>query len=288
MTAASAPTDEQHTFLFADLAGYTALTEAHGDEAAAEIVADFTSSVRGLLADHGAEQVKTIGDEVMARVDDPEQAVILGLRIVEELAAHAAPPVRVGMHTGAAVERDGDWYGASVNLAARVADAAKAGEVLVTESTKRALPSEASSELSPRGERWFKNVPERIPIYAAHAANADREFAIDPVCRMAVDRSKAAAVARYRGSGYWFCSPECQEAFVADPKRHVASSPPARSARRAFVAHLRAFALVQAAIVAIWAISVGLGAPAFPWFAFVLLGWGIPLAMHYRAVRSVL
>ncbi|MDQ3571406.1 MAG: adenylate/guanylate cyclase domain-containing protein [Actinomycetota bacterium] len=90
-------TEAHPTFLFADLAGYTALTEAHGDEAAAEIVARFTSSVRKLLADHGAQQIKTVGDEVMAKVDDPEQAVILGLRIVEELAAHAAPPVRVGM-----------------------------------------------------------------------------------------------------------------------------------------------------------------------------------------------
>jgi adenylate cyclase len=288
MTPASVTSSVQHTFLFADLAGYTALTEAHGDEAAAEIVAGFISSVRDLLADHGAEQIKTIGDEVMARVDDPEQAVILGLRIVKELAAHAAPPVRVGMHTGTAVERDGDWYGACVNLAARVTAAAKAGEVLVTESTKRALSSEASSELRPRGERWFKNVPEPVSIYAAHDESAGREFSIDPVCRMAVDPSKSAAETRYRGSVYCFCSAECKEAFVADPKRHVARSHRARWARRVFLNHLRVFAVVQIAIVAIWTISVALGGPAFPWFAFVLVGWGMPLLFHFRTVRSVL
>lgn len=281
-------TAEQHTFVFADLAGYSALTEAHGDEAAAEIAEGFTTRVRSLLADHGAEQIKTIGDEVMARVDDPEQAVILGLRIVEELAAHAAPPVRVGMHTGAAVERDGDWYGACVNLASRVADAAKAGEVLLTQSTRDSLPPAARAELSLRGERWFKNVPDRVSIYAARAADAGREFSIDPVCRMAVDPSEAAAAVRYRGSAYVFCSGGCEHAFVADPKRYVARSPRARFARRAFIVHLRIFALVQTGFAAAWAISVALGAPIFPWFAFVLAGWGIPLLLHYRAVRSVL
>lgn len=281
-------TADQHTFLFADLAGYTALTEAHGDEAAAEIVQGFTSRVRGLLTDHGAEQIKTIGDEVMARVDDAEQAVILGLRIVEELAAHAAPPVRVGMHTGAAVERNGDWFGASVNLAARVADAAKAGEVLLTESTKQALPSAARAALRPRGERWFKNVPDRVPIFAAHAVDAAREFSIDPVCRMAVDPGKVVATVRYRGLGYLFCSSDCEQAFLVDPKRHLARSPRARLARRTFFAHLRVFALAQTGLLAAWAISVAVGAPSFPWFVFVLIGWGIPLLLHYRAVRSVL
>lgn len=281
-------TRDQHTFLFADLAGYSALTEAHGDEVAAEIAEGFTTRVRGLLADHGAEQIKTIGDEVMARVDDPEQAVILGLRIVEELAAHAAPPVRAGTHTGGAVEREGDWYGACVNLAARVADAATAGEVLLTQSTRDSLPSAARAQVRPRGERWFKNVPDRVPIYAAHSADAGREFSIDPVCRMAVDPSEAAAAARYRGSDYCFCSSNCERAFVAGPKRYVARSPRARLARRAFLVHLRVFALVQIGLAAAWAITAALGAPSFPWFIFLLAGWGIPLLLHYRAVRSVL
>ena len=224
----------------------------------------------------------------MAKVDDPEQAVILGLRIVEELAAHAAPPVRVGMHTGAAVERDGDWYGASVNLAARVAGAARAGEVLLTEATRNALPPEASAEVRERGQRWFKHVPDRVSIYAAHPATVEREFSIDPVCRMAVDPSRAAAVLKYRGSDHCFCSQSCRDAFEADPKRYVARSPRARRARRDFLVHVRVFALAQTVLIAIWAISGVLWGHEFPWFAFVLLGWCIPLLMHYRAVRPIL
>src|SRR4029453_14356216 len=94
------------TFLFADLAGFTALTEAHGDQDAAELAAQFEARVDALLADHEAELVKSIGDAVMVRCSDPGLAIRLGVRIVDEVGRqHGFPSVRVGMHTGSAVER---------------------------------------------------------------------------------------------------------------------------------------------------------------------------------------
>ena len=113
------------TFLFADLAGFTALTEAHGDDQAADLVGGFCAAVRELLAAHQAREVKAIGDALMLRAVDAAAAIRLGLCIVHDVGAqHGFPLVRVGMHTGPAVERDGDWFGATVNLAARVSAAA--------------------------------------------------------------------------------------------------------------------------------------------------------------------
>lgn len=113
------------TFLFADLSGFTALTEAHGDEQAADLVGGFCAAVRRLLAEHQAHEVKAIGDALMLRAGDAAAAIRLGLRIVHDVGAqHGFPLVRVGMHTGLAVERDGDWFGTTVNLAARVSAAA--------------------------------------------------------------------------------------------------------------------------------------------------------------------
>ena len=66
---------DEHTFLFADLAGFTALTEAHGDEDAAKLAMEFCDSVRELPPDFGAEEVRTIGDAVMLRCDDPRTSV---------------------------------------------------------------------------------------------------------------------------------------------------------------------------------------------------------------------
>jgi class 3 adenylate cyclase len=112
------------TFLFADLSGFTALTEAHGDEQAADLVGGFCVTVRRLLAEHQAHEVKAIGDALMLRAGDAAAAIRLGLCIVHDVGAqHGFPLVRVGMHTGQAVERAGNWFGATVNLAARVSAA---------------------------------------------------------------------------------------------------------------------------------------------------------------------
>ena len=75
----------EQTFLFADLSGFTALTEVHGDEQAADLVGEFAVSVNALLSEHGAEHVKSIGDALMLRCDAATQAIRLGIRIVEEV-----------------------------------------------------------------------------------------------------------------------------------------------------------------------------------------------------------
>ena len=87
-----------HTFIFSDLVGFTALTEANGDEHAAELALDFYERVRTMLPDHGAEEVKTIGDAVMLRCDDPELAVRLGLRMVSGLEAVPGFPAGACRH----------------------------------------------------------------------------------------------------------------------------------------------------------------------------------------------
>ena len=96
------------TFLFADIAGFTALTEAHGDEEAADLVGRFCDAVRDELPPDSTH-AKAIGDAVMLRIPDPAAAILLGVRITHDLMrSHGAPPVRVGLHHGEAVERDGD------------------------------------------------------------------------------------------------------------------------------------------------------------------------------------
>jgi adenylate cyclase len=213
-----------HTFLFADLSGFTALTEAHGDEESAELTNQFFASVRAMLADHGAEEVKTVGDAVMLRAQSPAEAVRLGLRIVEEAGAqHGFPSVRVGMHTGPATERSGDWFGATVNTAARVSGLATGGEVLVTESTRAAAGDLEGIDFQPRGRRELKNVGEPVLFHAAVAqgARTPDQLPIDPVCRMGVAPERAAGRIRHQGVEYHFCSLRCANSFSAAPERYA-------------------------------------------------------------------
>jgi adenylate cyclase len=161
--------DNEQTFLFMDLVGFTALTAEQGDDSAAEVALRFYARVRRLLPGHKGEEIKTIGDAMMIRCDDPRRAIDLGLRIAEQLGEEPGfPPVRVGVHTGSAVHREGDWYGNGVNVASRLCSAAGGGEVLVSNTAREAAGSPEHVDFGPRRLHWLKNVPE--PVDARSAA----------------------------------------------------------------------------------------------------------------------
>lgn len=222
-----APGDQrEHTFLFADLAGFTALTEAHGDEHAADLVTDFSDHVQALLAELGGGDIKTVGDAIMVRSDSASQAVELGLEVIERICRLPGyPVVRVGMNTGPATERLGDWFGATVNLAARVSAAAKGHEVLLTEATRIAAGAPLESiTLEKLGPRRFRNVGEPVTVYRAlRTAGIGHPLTVDPVCRMAVAADEAAGWLTHQGREYTFCSLACAQAFAADPSRYAAT-----------------------------------------------------------------
>lgn len=208
------------TFLFADLAGFTALTEAHGDEPAADVAADFCQAVGEMLPEHEAQLVKTIGDAVMVHCPRAALAVSLGMAVVERVGGrHGLLDVRVGMHTGPAAQRSGDWFGATVNLAARVSAAATAGQTLLTAATRGAAGEVEGLRLVPRGRRKLRNVAEPVELFAAvrTAESSSPGLPIDPICRMAVDPQHSAGVLRHREREYHFCSLECARVFAQDP-----------------------------------------------------------------------
>lgn len=160
----------QHTFLFADLVGFTAFTERAGDEAAADVAVAFQTAASHLATDYDCEVVKSLGDGVMIHGADALRVVALALELARDLAAENwCPPLRMGVHSGTAVRRNGDWYGATVNVAARLVDAASAGEVLISVATRDLLASHDAMTIADLGSRSFKNVGEPVGVCAAAA-----------------------------------------------------------------------------------------------------------------------
>ena len=153
------------TFLFADLVGFTTLSIEQGDEQAADIATRFQRRVRELAERHSARVVKSLGDGAMVVADDACEAVKMGLELANS--NHGLPPVRVGLNTGPAVERDGDYYGNTVNLAARLSQAARGGEVLLSEATRDAARRPRPMQLEPRGPQTLRNARDPIVVYAA-------------------------------------------------------------------------------------------------------------------------
>jgi adenylate cyclase len=160
--------EQAHTFLFMDLVGFTALTAEQGDDSAAEVALRLYAHVRRLLPLHRGEEIKTIGDAMMVRCGDPGAGVELALRISKQIDEEPGlPPLRIAVHTGSAVSRDGDWYGSAVNVAARLCSVAGGGEVLVSDATREAAGAPAHVDFGERRLHWLKNVPEPVAARVA-------------------------------------------------------------------------------------------------------------------------
>jgi class 3 adenylate cyclase len=160
---------DDHTFLFADLVGYTSFTEQMGDDVAADVAVAFQAHAERLAGTYACEVIKKLGDAVMIHGTDAARVLALALRLRRELAKEGGfPPLRMGVHSGTAVQRAGDWYGATVNVAARVADAAGAGEILLSRTTRDRI-ERAGVTIADRGARSFKNVTAPLAVFAAAA-----------------------------------------------------------------------------------------------------------------------
>jgi adenylate cyclase len=125
---------------FLDLVGYTRLTEEQGDRVAAELAGRLAGLVDLSAGEHGGVPVKWLGDGVMVHYREPAGAVLSALQLVAQLPEAGLPPAHVGVAAGPVVVQSGDYFGRTVNLAARIAEHAGAGRVLVSERVVEAAP----------------------------------------------------------------------------------------------------------------------------------------------------
>jgi adenylate cyclase len=150
---------------FADLAGYTKLTEEQGEARAVSAVERFVETVERTLP-IDARVIKTLGDEVMVVGADSGALTGWAVGLAAELPA-GSPPPRIGIHSGAALYRDGDYYGREVNRAARVVARASGGEVLVTRPVVDAASRQDGLEFELIGEVVLKGFNEPTELFNA-------------------------------------------------------------------------------------------------------------------------
>lgn len=209
----------QATFCFVDMAGFTALTEAQGDDDAADVATRFADIARSSLGP-GDLLIKTIGDAVFIMSPTPASGIELVERLLMRTCSQPGlPALRAGLNYGEAVQRDRDVFGAAVNLAARVAAEAYAGEVICTRQVADAAKDQDIPVVE-LGPVPLKNVRHSIELFSLALMVGDNATPLDPVCHSPVDRRAAAGRLRYGHTEYWFCSLTCAAAFASNPAWH--------------------------------------------------------------------
>lgn len=151
---------------FLDISGYTRLTAEHGDSAAADLAEKTRRLVERSAISHDGRAVKWLGDGVMFHFTTSQRAVEAATDMVQAVAAAGMAPTHVGIHSGPVIFREGDYYGQTVNIAARIGDFARPGEVLVSQAVVDMVDA-GSVTFTEIGPVELKGVGEALVLYSA-------------------------------------------------------------------------------------------------------------------------
>jgi adenylate cyclase len=214
-------------FIIADLAGYTALTEAHGGDEAATTVARYRQLAEQTLTG-GARVIEQVGDQLLIVAGDARAAILTAVRL---RAGVADEPhflsVRIGIAEGMVVERGGRYFGPALNLTARLASRAGADQILCTGAVARACGNVDGLIFRDLGVQRFRNVPEPVAVSTVVSQQGGHHgVVVDPVCWMHLDPDTAPARLPFGDSTYHFCSFACAEAFAKNPESYIVNSAP--------------------------------------------------------------
>lgn len=159
--------DRSPAISFLDITGYTRLAEERGDEAAADLAGRLARMVERSSRQHGGRPVKWLGDGVMLHFPEPGEGVVAALEMVEAVGRTGLPPAHVGVHAGPVLFQEADYFGRTVNIAARIADYARPGEVVVSQTVVDAAEGSpvAFTEI---GLVELKGIPSPVLLHTAH------------------------------------------------------------------------------------------------------------------------
>jgi adenylate cyclase len=219
------PGQEEATVLFVDLASFTPLTATMGDHTAAEVLRRFGVNVRSNATRFRGRVIKQIGDAFMLTFTQPANAIEFGLAMDRFVDGEPQfPALHIGAHNGSVLYRDGDYIGATVNLAARVAAAGSAGQFLITDNLRKAALETAGAdfvELPPQRLKGIADPIRLIEVRRHRPARPGRET--DPVCGLLLDPGDVALQIDWNGKTFAFCCEMCHQAFADNPSRFSAA-----------------------------------------------------------------
>ena len=184
------PVGVVRSYLFADLRDYTVFVETQGDSATARLLRAYRTLVRAEVAAHRGAEIKTEGDSFYVVFRTPGSAVRCALGIVERARRHdkrhpdLTLRIGIGINTGEAVELGGGYVGAAVIVAARLAQQAEAGRILVTDTVRALVRSGGIAPMRDLGAWKLKGITQAVHVYAVETGTTTSTRALGPVIRI--------------------------------------------------------------------------------------------------------
>jgi adenylate cyclase len=163
MTSVSRPP----AICFLDITGYTRMTHERGDQAAASLAEKLGRLVNQATLERGGRPVKWLGDGVMVYFRNPGAGVVAALDMVDGVASAGLPPAHVGIHAGSVLFQEGDYFGETVNIASRIAEYARPGEVVVSQAVVDES-TDAGAVFSGIGPVELKGISGVVQLHSAH------------------------------------------------------------------------------------------------------------------------
>jgi class 3 adenylate cyclase len=203
--------------LMADLTGYTAMTDVHGGASAARIVQKYMELVDSAL--YGDTQiVQRIGDQVVMIADTPSDIAITAQRLNTLTSGeHHFLSTHTGIHYGAILQENGNLFGSTINVAARIMNLANRCQILCSADFVGAVNKQPALSFVSCGMHKLKNVLKEIELFELQGPVPSISFHIDPVCHMLVDPEKDDHILTHENRTFHFCSLNCLKMFKSDP-----------------------------------------------------------------------
>jgi len=203
--------EENIAILMADLSGYTALTETHGASGAADMVEKYISIVRDCLVGdshlHGV-----VGDEVIIVSSSADHLIYTALLLIQNTSnKDNFLQVHGGLHYGKILKRNNNYFGTTINLAARITSKATAGTFWCSKDYVSALSDPSAFLFQSKGKHSFKNVSEEKEVFEL-ITDHPKAFYIDPVCRMVISNEQN-AIQHVDAPDTFFCSSSCLDIY---------------------------------------------------------------------------
>ena len=209
------------SFLIADLAGYTSLTETHGDRTAADLVSRYAMIVQESLREDTV-LVDRIGDEVLITSGNTRSLLDTGLDLLRRVEREPGfPSIHMGLHAGNVIRRDRRYFGTALNLTSRICSHSRGGQLLCSHEVVKSVDTTGKYDFLALGDIRFKNMSRPVAVYEVLVGARRGDLSIDPVCRMQVDSGNPPAKLPFNGRTYYFCSYGCSKKFVENPERYI-------------------------------------------------------------------